>query len=272
MFNEKHPKRPPLMYYGGGFRRAKKIIALMPNHDAYLEPCFGAGGVFIKKSRAKYETVNDADSRVTNFFRVLRDSGNELLDLINLTPWAENEYKLTAQVADDPLEDARRFFFLCWMSIKGGPVFENGFRFQKNPQNRYSPPPFDALSRDDLLVTAERLKGVQILNRDGLTVIDMFIKHDVLIYFDPPYVSDTRKRKRGYNVEPGQNWHREAARLLTKARGPVLVSGYWSPLYVDLYENAGFVRVDFQQRTNGRRIGKECVWMSPLAAELVGRS
>ncbi|MCB0028724.1 MAG: DNA adenine methylase, partial [Anaerolineales bacterium] len=112
-------RRPALRYYGGGWTRACWTVSHFPAHDNYLEPCFGAGSILFRKSLAKLETVNDIDGRVTNFFTVLREQPAALVAGIQLTPWAEDEFASCLLPAGDPLEDARRFFFSCWASVRG---------------------------------------------------------------------------------------------------------------------------------------------------------
>lgn len=262
------PARPPLRYYGGGWTRAPWIVSHMPPHTNYLEPCFGGGSVLLRKPQVALETVNDLDGRVVNFFRVLRERPADLVELINLTPWAEDEMRAAFIVADDdPLEDARRFFALCWMTFFGGPTGQgHSMRYQKSITARYTSPPLDAIGRSDLIQTAARLKNVQVLNRDALELIDKFKKQEVLIYFDPPYLHETRRRKSGYNHEPDDQFHIDAAELLRQAAGnqaQVIVSGYPSTLYQKIYEAHGWRRIERSQRTNGQGERTECIWPSP---------
>lgn len=263
--NPNAPSRPALRYYGGGWTRAPWTIGFIPEHDNYLEPCFGAGSILLRKPVAINEVVNDRDGRTVNFFRVLREQPQALLDLINLTPWAEDEMRSCVPVSPDPLEDARRFFFLCWATFYGGPSTRpDSLRVMKSVDRRFVSPPSDIICRDDLLVTADRLKNVTIMNRDALGLIEKFIREYAVIYFDPPYLADTRRRKQGYNHEPDRAWHIEAAKLLRQSNGPVLVAGYRSKLYTELYEDHGFVRMERVQQTNGKTKAIECLWLSPI--------
>lgn len=267
--NQDAPRRPALRYYGGGWTRAPWTIGFIPEHDNYLEPCFGAGSILLRKPIAQNEVVNDADGRTVNFFeqvrRMVLQNDDTLLQMINLTPWAEDEMRRCAEVSPDPLEDARRFFLLCWATVYGGPTGQYySFRYQKSVENRFTSPPQDAIGRDDLLVTAERLKNVTIMNRDALGLIEKFIREYAVIYFDPPYLAEKRRRKQGYNHEPDRAWHIEAAKLLRQSNGPVLVAGYRSKLYTELYEDHGFVRMERVQQTNGKTKAVECLWLSPI--------
>lgn len=262
------PSRPALRYYGGGWLRAEWTIGHFPVHNAYCEPCFGAGSILAKKPIAPFEVVNDLDGRVINFFRVLREQPDQLLEQINLTPWAENELASCHPVSPLPLEDARRFFAICWMSIQGGPnPSKSSFRWTIN---RFTAPPSDAIGRDDLLVMARRLKNVQILNRQAHEVVRPFLGNpDSLIYFDPPYLAIARATSRGYNHEPSPAWHRYMAILLRQSAGAVVVAGYASRLYQRIYEVYGWRRVEREFSANSGSSGMECLWLNPRCQDLL---
>ena len=60
---------------GNKAKIAAKIQAYFPQHDLYIEPFFGAGGMFFNKPKAKYNIVNDLDSDVFNLFQVNEQTG-----------------------------------------------------------------------------------------------------------------------------------------------------------------------------------------------------
>ena len=257
--------RPPLRFYGSGWQRAAWSVGYMPAHSVYCEPCFGSASTLLHKPAAKLEIANDLDGRVINFFQVLRARPGELVEAINLTPWHEGEYRAALAVADDPLEDARRFFLTCWASVRGGPAAGPGdFRWQKKLTRR-SAAVRDVANLGHLLQAAARLKNVQFLQRDALDVIGRMAGTGALIYFDPPYLASTRVNRRGYRHEPAAAWHVEAADLLRAHGGPVIVAGYRSALYEGLYEAHGWQRVERRQGTNSGGSAVECLWLSPAA-------
>ena len=260
-------KRPALRYYGGKWKLAKWIILHMPPHEHYIEPCFGAGSVLLQKEPAKLETVNDLNGRIVNYFRMLRDRPEELIRLIELTPWARDEYNLSKIECENELEDARRFHILCWMSINGGPN-PTGFRTGNFIKGRGTPAPSDLINHS-LKEVANRLKTVQILNDNALDMIDRYVPYDdYLIYFDPPYIKETRSQKTGYaNFEVENSFHVEMAEKLIPLTGLVIVSGYQCNLYKELYEQNGFSRVDSLATTNGGQTKTESLWLSPLVQE-----
>lgn len=269
------PKRPALRYYGGKWKLAPWIISFFPEHDSYVEPCGGAASVLLQKPRSKLETYNDLDGNVVNFFQVLRDMPDELIEKIRLTPWARGEYELSKNPAEDPLENARRFFVCGWMSISGM-AFEMSTGWRSSSFNGQSFVPHlqqKEHTEKALYDVAERLLGVQIENRDALYIIARYVRNqETLVYFDPPYVKDTRVAKKQYSLEVEDSFHVDAAAALRECPGMVVISGYNCELYADLYENHGWERVDKNSLCNTGAINTESLWLSPRTVKALGQA
>jgi DNA adenine methylase len=265
---EDAPKRPALRYYGGKWKLAPWIISHFPEHKNYVEPCGGAASVLLRKPRSKLETYNDLDGNVVNFFQVLRDQPDELIRKIKLTPWARAEKELSIQPSSDPVEKARRFFVSMWQGMQGGHYAKEGntWRVQHHCDSRGN---YDLLhlQEENLIKVASRFLDMQIENQPAQDVIKRYDNTDTLIYFDPPYLKETRSHRNTYRLETDNAFHIEAAELLRNAKGYVIVSGYACPLYTELYENHGWERKDKEAQTNsgGKRI--ESLWLSPRTSE-----
>ena len=253
-------QKPALRYYGGKWKVADWIISFFPKHMNYLEVCGGAASVLMRKEPSKLETYNDLDGRVVNFFRVLRDHQAELIDKLKFTPWAREEWENCQDRSENPVEDARRYFVLCWQSYsKVGGSWRTNYSYEKRPRSMA----MDALEIGHLKLVANRLRQVQIENRDMMDVISRYDGSDTLIYFDPPYLPSLRTNKKYYAVEMDKDQHIQAAELLRMSKGFVVVSGYASELYAEIYENHGWKRFEKATvTTNGQR-RVECVWVNP---------
>lgn len=90
-----------LKYPGSKTRIADWIISYIPQHDVYLEPFFGGGAVFFRKKPARIETINDLSLEVFNYFKVLRDKPEDLIKLLELTPYSRQEYEESYKETDD---------------------------------------------------------------------------------------------------------------------------------------------------------------------------
>jgi hypothetical protein len=100
--------RPLLKYHGGKWLLAPWILSYMPEHKVYVEPFGGGGSVLLRKNRAHEEVYNDLDREIVNLFRVVRDNGNDLRRKLELTPYSREEFELSYEPTDDPIEKARR--------------------------------------------------------------------------------------------------------------------------------------------------------------------
>jgi len=69
----------PLAYIGGKSKLAKTIIEMMPGHQQYCEVFAGAAWVFFKKEPSRFEVINDLDSELVSFYRVVQNHLEEFL-------------------------------------------------------------------------------------------------------------------------------------------------------------------------------------------------
>ena len=107
---------------GNKSKVAKEIQKHFPKHNIYIEPFFGAGGMFFNKPKAKYNILNDLDSDVFNLFQVISEQKEELIDSFKIMPihqdlmdyWNKNkEVK--------PIKKALRFLLLSNYGYMGKP-------------------------------------------------------------------------------------------------------------------------------------------------------
>ncbi len=236
--------RPILRYHGGKWMLAPWIIEHLPAHRVYTEPFGGAASVLIRKPRARLvEVYNDMDGEIVSLFRVLRDpvTAGALREVLRLTPFAREEFQLSYQPAEDPIEQARRtvvrsFFGFGSDSASGATT---GFRANGNRNNSHPAQDF-ANYPAALEAFTERLKGVVIESRPGLEIILQHDGPEALHYCDPPYTHGSRsaytvRTGKGYRHEMTDDDHRRLAEVLHDAAGMVVVSGYHSALYDELY-------------------------------------
>lgn len=266
MANSK-PTRPALRYHGGKWALSDWIIGYFPDHTCYCEAFGGGASVLLNKSPAYVEVYNDLNGDVVNFFRVLRERPAELFAAIDLTPYSRQEYLSSQTMDGDEVERARRFYAWSWQGrARAGVVEPGGWRFMSRDSRKYTPVD-DWNNNQHLWAVARRLKQVQIENDDALSVIKRFDTPTTLHYVDPPYVQSTRGKRwslAGYACEMSDDQHRELAAILRSVEGKVILSGYPSPLYDELYPE--WRRVDrLVYKDNGGGASTECLWISPNA-------
>lgn len=274
----KKPKRPFLRYHGGKFgtggRVADFIISHFPPHRIYVEPFGGAASVLLRKKRSYGEIYNDRWESVVRIFRTLRDPllAGEVERRLRLTPFARDEMKLTALTALAGLDDVeftRRLIFRSFAgfgSAATNPRYNTGFR--STSKRTGSTPSADWVTYpDQVKVFTARLQGVTIENLDASEVMQ---RHDdtTLHYVDPPYVQSTRSLKnkncnKKYEFEMTDEEHTALAETLKALKGFVILSGYASPLYKELY--ADWNTVEFATYADGARPRTEILFFNERA-------
>ena len=267
--------RPALRYHGGKWQLANWIISHFPSHAHYVEPFGGGASVLISKPPSAIETYNDLDSRVVNFFAVLRERPRCLIDALELTPWSREELSISIKPVleshpDYQLESARRFFVAAWMGRgKATATMSTGWRYEISAiRGTRAYKDFRDLER--LEAVAGRLLNVQIENDDALSVIDRFDTPQTLFYLDPPYMQSTRSErwgKKAYSYEMNDSDHEELLIKLQSIKGMIVLSGYPNDLYNSLLKNWTCVAKEVTTDGRGDTLPKrlECLWMNPAA-------
>jgi DNA adenine methylase len=160
---------------------ADKIIPYFPAHKIYIEPFFGAGGMFFNKPKAKYNIVNDLDSDVFNLFQVVSNQKDELEQQFKMMPihsdlleyWKENK-------ETEPIKKALRFLFMSNITFMGT---GNSIKFgTENPKNTI----YDYLNE-----SFDFIHDVQFMNKDFRVFFDGIQIREAdttFIYCDPPYL------------------------------------------------------------------------------------
>ena len=259
--------RPPVKWHGGKHYLGQRILAIFPSHDTYLEPFGGAASVLLNKPPCSVEVYNDLDCRITRLFRVLRDHGDELRRLLTLTPYSEVEFQDAAEPASDEIEQARRDFVRWRLSLGGrGDSFSFTLhRVRRGMADVVSG--FLSMIDEQLPLIVDRLRRVEIVCRPAVDVIRTWDSPRTLIYCDPPYLPTTRQEnsRNVYGQEMTEDDHRQLARVLNGCSSKVVLSGYPSELYEELYSGWNRIEFDIANHAAGgrtKRRERECLWMN----------
>lgn len=227
----------------------------------------------LRKARSYAEIYNDLDNDIVNLFRCVRDNGEELRAKLYLTPYSREEYELSFKPTDDVIEKARRtvvrsfFGFGTTAILCNGDENHPGFKGSIKMAGA-SPAPTWAKYHQAMEKTIERMRGVVIENRNALELIDTHDDERAVFYADPPYLPSVRDAGNDYRYEMSEADHIELAKKLNQAKGVVLVSGYHSELYEDLYK--GWTRREKATYANGAAPRTEVLWMKGIEHGLFG--
>lgn len=273
--------KPPIPYFGSKATIASQIAALLPAHEHYVEPYCGSLAVLLAKPRSTLETVNDLDGNLMTFWRVLRDRPDELARVCALTPHSRAEYGHATDTLSidhiDELERARCVWVALTQSRSAsmnptppGWSYSIG-RANDLERGERSRPRQIASMIQQLPAVAERIARVSLECRPALAIITEFgVRPQVLLYVDPPYLASTRLGSNRYRHEmPHEAEHRDLAETLHACRATVVLSGYPSPLYDDLYADWHHYEIRTRTANAARdRARTEVLWSNwPLARQ-----
>jgi DNA adenine methylase len=220
-------------WYGGKYSHLDWLLPLLPAARHYCEPFGGSAAVLINREPSPVETYNDLDGEVVNFFRVLREQKETLIEQIGLTPFSRAELELACtKVTEDltELERARRFYVRARQVRTGLAQTASAGRWAHCLLTSRAGMA-GAVSRwlgavEDLNLIAQRLLRVQIEHASALEVIERYDSPDTLFYCDPPYPHISRGDSKAYAHEMTDAQHRELAAVLRQVRGKVTLSSY----------------------------------------------
>lgn len=113
--------------------------------------------------------------------------------------------------------------------------------------------------------TGHPVEGLELIQGDASSYLSRFTYDgSELIYADPPYVTQTRRRAKIYRFEYDQGQHEQLLATLRRVPCKVMISGYDSALYNEALQ--GWRKVTFMAKTH-TDVREECVWMNYAAPE-----
>lgn len=164
----------------------------MVDHRRFVEVFGGGAAVLIQKEPSEVEVYNDIDGDLVNFFLVLRDQKEELLEFLDKTPFSHDlhrslayKYYMTDRKPDDRVRWAGEFFFLRysqWMGNHGDATEFQHFGGEKAQVFRKAVESLEHFS--------DRFQNVTVEDLDYRDLLDEYDAHNedwdgTLFYFDP---------------------------------------------------------------------------------------
>ena len=179
-------------YLGGKFSILPFLYKNFPEDIYHFVDVTGGSGVVILNMKPHpIETYNDINGKIVNFFKVLRDYPEEIMHKLYFTPHSKQEYDdAWFDENVDQVEQARRFFIRTQQSIfaagaqnrtKGWATSTNNSRCAISEKtNRW------INGIDGLCPVIDRLRRIQIENRDFRKVIKTYDHDGTFFYFYGP--------------------------------------------------------------------------------------
>lgn len=227
---------------------AQEIIQYFPDHKIYIEPFFGAGGMFFNKPKAKYNIVNDLDSDVFNLFQVVMNQKEELEKAFYMMPihsdlleyWRKNE-------ETKPIKKALRFLFLSNLTYLGKGMLKYTPRAEVKKQ-----------FYKNIDLTFDFLYEVKINNCDfrkffkSIDFIDIdygkpsMERESALIYCDPPYLGTTDNYSNSFTESDSL----DLFNALEETGCKYAMSEFYHPFILEQAEKRGLNVITIGERQN----------------------
>jgi DNA adenine methylase len=256
-------------WYGGKYNHLNWLLPLLPQATHYCEPFGGSAAVLINREPAPVETYNDLDGEVVNFFRVLRQQKDTLIEAIGLTPFSREEFEQAIENHDENLSDLERArqFFVRARQVRTGLAQTASSGRWANCLLTSRAGMAGAVSRwlgsvEGLPEIAARLLRVQIENAPAIEVIRRYDSEETLFYCDPPYPHETRGDSKAYRYEMTDDDHRALAKVLRSVKGKVALSSYHSELMDELYDGWTCIEAPAKMAHSIKEMRTEVLWVN----------
>lgn len=251
-----YPHRPPLRYFGGKWRIAKWLLQHYPIHRGYCTPYGGGWCESFQKPRSGHlEVYNDLNAHNINFFTQLKENPHELIAQIEKTPRDWQQFEISKQSCDDPVEWAKRYYIYCHLSVMAG----GGKLSSGTSESRLA---LRSVTDDThLWAASHRLQGVIIEQLDAVECIAKYDSKDTFFYCDPGYPKSSLAtgNRTWYLHHTNTEGHIALAETLHQIKGSAIVSGYDCPLYQKLFN--GWEKIEYETVNMRRSKAIECIWI-----------
>lgn len=253
--------KTPITYFGGKQRMLGRILPLIPEHITYVEPFAGGAAVFFAKELAKGNILNDTNSHLMNYYRVLQNDTEALDKLIQETPYSRDAHAHATHILKYPyfFDDVWRAWAVQVLSIMSfASKFDGSFGYSMMGRQ-------DGKWRGKKVLYPElksKLGHVILESRDALEVIRAYDTEGTFFFIDPPYIGTHLGHYQGsYNAE-------DFSRLLDQlsgVRGKFMLTMRENELLRDTARAQGWMIHEREQWVTSRRATKqdkkETEWM-----------
>ena len=223
-------------YYGGKNTAQMQdlILPLLEMNPVYLEGFGGSAGILLNRPRVDYETLNDLNHDVFNFWVMLRTFVDRLTEALRYTPFSREEHRRCVEILrkgsrSDMMERARCWYVAVCMSHAS--LLRNFRGHSKGGNPRQSAGSFKRRVDEQLRPAADRLQGVALTCFDAVKEIEQHNQKDATIYLDPPYVASTRVQPDAYWIDNDGTLHERMLEACLRSKAQIVISCYDSPLY-----------------------------------------
>ena len=223
-------------YYGGKYELSKTLDPLIPHHERYIEVFAGGLSMFFRKTKAKWNVLNDIDSNIVNLYMCVIEKREELVDFLFWLPKSRElflnfrgEIKENKEITIPDPKQAAKYFYCIRNSFNK--LVHTPFSMNKDMKKDWG---------KEFKYSRKALGGATIENLDFETLFDKYEpRKDDYWYLDPPYIVATEKGTyymNNFTVEDHTRL-RDCVNRIDKAGGKFMVSYDYREEVKELYKN-----------------------------------
>ena len=255
-----------ISYFGGKFPHLKWLINLFPKGNYHFVDLMAGSANVALNVDYPLITINDLNSEVVNLFEVVRTKQDEFLKAVYFTPYSRDELRRIIEgyyPKTDEVERARQYFVRSQLGFGANGSQNNHFGFGAeyglHSSNYYRVENW-GIKLKRIPVIVEKLRSMQIENKD---IFDLFPRVDrpgSIVYIDPPYSFQSRSSHKRYTHEWNDDDHVRLAEMVKSASSFIAVSGYESKFYNDLFKDY-YKTLNIPTRNSvKKKLVQECLW------------
>lgn len=239
--------KTPVTYYGGKQKLVTTILPLYPEHLLYNEAFCGGAALFFAKEPSEMEVLNDLNSELINFYRVMQTDFISLQKEINITLHSRRQHEDARVVYGNPhlfspLKRAWAVWVLASQSFAS--MIDGSWGYDKSRNTTTK-----KVINKGIQFTEEyaiRLQNVQLECADALYIIKSRDAETTFHYCDPPYYNSDCGHYGGYSIHDFER----LLETLADVRGKFLLSSYPSEILEKYVKKYGWYQKRVEQRVS----------------------
>ena len=233
-----------ISYYGGKQKLVSTILPKFPIHTLYAEPFAGGAALLFAKEQSEIEVINDINTELINFYRIIQQDYVSLAQKIKITLHSRRQHKDASVIYNYPhlfnsLDRAWAVWVLATQSFAS--MIDGTWGYDKTA-NCTTKKIFNKGANFDESY-AIRLQNVQIECADALYIISSRDSAGAFFYCDPPYYNSDCGHYEGYRLEDFERLLKQLAGI----KGKFLLSSYPSDLLEEYRKEHGWHQVSVKQ-------------------------
>lgn len=226
--------KTPLSYYGGKQKLCSEIVKLIPSHTLYCEPFCGGAAVFFNKPPSAVEVLNDTNSELVNFYRVVQNDFSSLEKEVRISLHSRRLHKDAKVMYENPhmFSEVKRAWAVWVLASQSFSAILDGswgYDVKKCTTSKKIANKREQFTEE----LAYRLQNVQIECTDALRIITARDRPESFFYCDPPYYNSDCGHYDGYSKDDFES----LLKALSKLEGKFLLSSYPSALLNEYIES-----------------------------------